>query len=310
MRSRIRTSIWCVLAVTVMMVAATGLTMGLVGDDKRTVRIIALTDTHYQSTSRGYILDTVRELIEGISTTVLEPKVLFVLGDTKDEGKDQTKSQVHSNLKTITNEINLTWGVNQNKPIVWVLGNHDVDRLSKTEWSQTVSTPSHQTFYRKDITSWLSVVVIDAGYYNDTTPWNCLSCSGIHSGWNYSFVPSSQLKWLQKTLLAIKSERRKAIVLSHPRLDIPHNDWERNRTVINADAVRATFPEKIVPLVLNGHDHTADHSPSIMENTLYYTIPAVVEHPTLPPFIDIVMTRCSLHITGHGPAPSVSHSFC
>eukprot|EP01060_Flectonema_neradi_P012750 TRINITY_DN19518_c0_g1_i1.p1 TRINITY_DN19518_c0_g1~~TRINITY_DN19518_c0_g1_i1.p1 ORF type:complete len:312 (+),score=61.35 TRINITY_DN19518_c0_g1_i1:62-997(+) len=311
MRTRYRTSIWCILAIAVMMVAATGMSIGINGDDKRPVRVIAFSDTHYESTSREYVIDAVRDLIEGISsTTSLQPTALFILGDTKDEGKGQTKSQVHNNLKTITSEINTTWGVSSTKPIFWVLGNHDVDRLTKQEWAETVSTPDQRTYYRKDISSWLSIVVIDSGYYNESSPWSCLSCSGVHVGWNATLVPSPQLKWLRTTLLAIKNERRKAVVLSHARIDIPHNDWEGNRTVLNAAAVRSTFPDKTVPLVITGHDHKANHSPTFISGTLHYTLPAVVENPTIPPLIDIQITRCSLQITGRGPAPSISHFFC
>ena len=251
---------------------------------------------------------------------------LAILGDAKDENPiEPTQAAVRKNLEDVSSLVHNDWGGD----VHWVVGNHDVDRLFKSEWRSIVnhgrSNAPKRSYYSQLVGDsyqnrrrHMYLIVLDAGFFSDGVEWGCLSCNdeNEHRGWDHSYVPSTERDWLVTTLNTIREEQGVAVVLSHARLDLPHSDREAKLTVRNAAEVRKIISlDKglTVPLVLHGHDHKAGHSPQTLDGVLYYTVPALVDAglPSLP-WLSVYVSAappCYVSIRGHGPATNFEHPY-
>ncbi|KAJ9449015.1 hypothetical protein DIPPA_23326 [Diplonema papillatum] len=231
---------------------------------------------------------------------------LAVLGDSKDEDPTlRTRAAGQRNLAQVAAAVRGAWRA----PVLWALGNHDVDRGPKADWIAGVGL-EYEAFHSRRVGRRVTVVTLDVGFTGEGEPWDCLSCNAEneHRDWNRSFVPAEQLAWLGGQVAQAEAEGRRVVVLSHARLDVPQ-PGEQRYFVQNAAAVRSALNARTVALVLHGHDHLAVHSPVVLDGIPYYTIPGMVTSSLdAVSWIGVSISGCSVSINGHGPAPSFQYS--
>lgn len=223
------------------------------------LRFGLVTDTHYADAdpagTRHYreSLGKLRECVDRMN----QERVAFMceLGDFKDQDRKADEAKTLSYLEKIEAEYKRFTG-----PRYYVLGNHDMDSLSKEQFlSRTAMPAPHYSFDNGGF----HFVVLDACYLKDGTAYN-------HGNFTpqETYVPPAELEWLEKDINAAKTP---VVVFGHQRLDT-----DTGVSVRNAAEVRAVL-EKTgwVIAAFMGHDHKGGHT--MINHIHYYTLIAVVE---------------------------------
>jgi len=148
-----------------------------------------------------------------------------------------------------------------------VLGNHDMDSLSKSQFLAGVENTgidAGRSYYSFDLNG-VHFVVLDANYDSDGTDYD-------HGNfdWTDANIPPAELQWLRRDLAAARGI---AIVFVHQPLDGTGSYY-----VKNAADVRQVLEESgSVPAVFQGHRHEGGYSR--IRGIHYYTLKAMVEGP-------------------------------
>jgi predicted phosphodiesterase len=234
------------------------------------VRFGIVTDIHYadknppKGSKRYYkqSLGKLRECIEVMNSEKVD--FLIELGDFKDEGTPPNESETLQYLKTIENEFQKFNGANYH-----VLGNHDMDSISKKQFLDNISNEGFdkaEGYYSFDVGS-LHFVVLDANFREDGSDY-----SKGNYDWKDANIPPKQLGWL-KNDLAVND--KPTIVFIHHQLD----SSAMENTVHcpkNADEVRQILENSGNVLgVFQGHNHAGYFSE--INDIFYYTLKSVVE---------------------------------
>jgi len=237
-------------------------TPGRTNNLKQTVRFGLLTDLHYAdipaSGTRIY-RDSYQKAIDCIAVSN-EQKVDFVIetGDFKDQGPDAAATL--SYLQAIETELQKF-----NGPTYHVLGNHDADNISKTQFLANIRNtdiPPDKKFYSFDKKG-VHFVVLDANYRSDGADYD----SG-NFDWTDANIPKNQLDWIAADLASAKGP---AIVFVHQLLDGTGSTY-----VKNAAAVRTVLENSgKVAAVFQGHHHAGSYK--LINGIHYYTLKAMVE---------------------------------
>lgn len=259
------------------------------------IRFGLVTDCHYANRepagSRHYrdSLAKLTECIESLNAQDLE--FLVELGDFKDQDAPPVETQTLDYLRRIETVFRGFDG-----PRFHVLGNHDMDSLSKPQFlaeAENTGIPREKNFYSFDIKG-LHGIVLDANYRGDGADYD-------HGqfDWTDANVPPAQLDWLTKDLAAAAGP---AVVFIHQRLD-----GEGNLFVRNAATVRRILADsgKVVA-VFQGHHHPGGYSR--LNGIHYYTLRATVEGPGLENNAYAVAElhpNGDLAIVGYGQAESM-----
>lgn len=228
------------------------------------LRFGMFTDCHFADAeplgTRAYrdSLPKVAEAVEFMNSQDLA----FALenGDFKDQSLKPSAEQTLSYLSQIEAEFARFKG-----PRYHVLGNHDMDSISKSQFQSVVENtgiPKEQTFYSFNAKG-THIVALDACFASKDAAYD----SG-NFDWKDANVPATQLDWLKADLAA---QSMPTIVFIHQRLD-----GEGSLYVKNAASVRSILESQgNVLAVFQGHDHPGGHSH--IKNIHYYTLRAVVE---------------------------------
>jgi len=223
-------------------------------------------DCHYADAetvgSRYYrqSLDKLGECVEAMNGERVD--FLVELGDFKDEDRPAVEEKTISYLQAAEQVFE-----NFKGPRHHVLGNHDVDSISKEQFLDSVENTginAGKTCYSFDFKG-AHFVVLDANYRADGADYD-------HGNfdWTDANIPPAELEWLKDDL---KGARGPAIVFVHQLLDGTGAHYVRN-----AAEVRAVLQSSgKVPAVFQGHQHSGDYSQ--IEGIHYYTLKAVVEGP-------------------------------
>jgi hypothetical protein len=200
----------------------------------------------------------VREAIERLR----DGRVGFVaiLGDMKDMVTGESGVQTLSHLVTIEREFQRFGG-----PLYHVLGNHDMDNLSKPQVLGAVRNtgiPADRSYYAFS-QGGLRIIVLDATYGKDGRDYD----RGKFD-WKDANIPASQLAWFDRELGAAVEP---VIVLVHQRLDGDGPASIRNRVEVRR---RMEASGKVLA-VFQGHDHAGFHT--LINAIHYYTLRATVD---------------------------------
>lgn len=142
----------------------------------------------------------------------------------------------------------------------YVLGNHCVDTLTKSEFLQEVD--QKESYYSFDRAGF-HFVVLDACFRNDGVPYG-----RKNSKWNDANIPPAELEWLREDL---NSTKLPTIVFAHQRLDVT-----TDHGVKNCVEVRNILKESgRVQAVFQGHSHQNDLKD--IDGIHYCTLVAMVE---------------------------------
>lgn len=185
---------------------------------------------------------------------------LIELGDLIDKGAGAGEEAALEHLETIERVFKKYDG-----PRYHVLGNHDMDKLSKGQFQSRIENTGieQQASYYSFDSHGIRFLVLDACFTSSGAPYD-------HGkfGWKDANIPPQQIEWLKQNLAAANGP---VIVFVHQLLD-----GEGGHYVNNAAEVRQVLEQaKDVLAVFQGHNHGGRYSQ--IQGIHYYTIKAMVE---------------------------------
>lgn len=228
------------------------------------LRFGMVTDCHYsdraKSGSRHYneSIAKMTECVELMNTQNVD----FVVfgGDMIDKGEPDTVENVLANLQAIEATYAGFKGARYH-----VLGNHDMDSLSKAQFLGAVQRTGidGDSGYHSFDAKGVHFVVLDACFTSDGTAYDS---SNFH--WTDANVPQQQLDWLKADLAATS---KPVIIFIHQLLD-----GEAHHDVNNAAEVRKILESGPRVLgVFQGHQHAGQYNH--LGGIHYYTLRGMVE---------------------------------
>lgn len=231
------------------------------------IRFGILSDVHYAdrepAEGRFYRQSTLK-LREGIDRLNQE-KVDFVieLGDFKDQDVIPNEAQTLKYLETIEHIFQQFDG-----PTYHVLGNHDMDSISKQQFlNRVVNTgiPASESYYSFNQNGF-HFVVLDGNFTKEGRAYDHGNFS-----WDDAYIPDSQIDWLKKDL---EGSPGPVIVFIHQLLDDSIN---KKHSISNARQVRQVLEQSgRVLCVFQGHVH--EESYNQINQIHYYSLFAMVDH--------------------------------
>jgi hypothetical protein len=230
---------------------------------KTNLRFGIVTDSHYADADmrdNRYYRESKGKMTECVDL-MNEQKVDFLveLGDLKDQDEPTVEERTISYLRTIEQVFQKFDG-----PKYHVLGNHDVDSLSKEQFMENITNTkikTKSTYYSFDCKG-IHFIVLDANFLKDETPYD-------HGNfvWNNTIIPQSELDWLAQDLNETKLP---TIVFCHQQLG-----GNTGTCTQNAQDVRDILQKSGKVLAsFNGHEHNGGYK--FVEGIHYYTLKAVV----------------------------------
>ncbi len=223
-----------------------------------------LTDPHYAdepASGTRYYRESIPKMTEAVAK-MNDAKVDFLieLGDFKDQRQPPTEERTLKYLETVETVFGKFKG-----PRYHVLGNHDMDSISKEQFLARVKNTGiarDRSYYSFDAKG-LHFVVLDANFIS--------AGAGYNRGnfdWKDANVPKEELDWLARDLA---STSKPAIVFVHQQLD-----GGGDHLVRNAGEVRRTLEAgENVLAVFQGHNHAGDYH--LIGRIHYYTLKAMIE---------------------------------
>ncbi len=227
------------------------------------VRFGLVTDLHYADIESGgfggnrYYRESLPKLRECVGVmNGQDLKFLCETGDFKDQDTPPDEAKTLGYLKAIDGEFRKF-----NGPRHYVLGNHDLDSLSKAQYlSVTGAKAGYYSFDEGGV----HFVVLDACFDSEDRDYD-------HGNYNWqdTNVSKAELEWLAGDLAKAAGP---TIGFVHQRLDGQGNA----AFVKNAPAVREVLEgsEKVLA-VFQGHDHAGAHRE--IEGIHYYTLKGLVD---------------------------------
>lgn len=236
--------------------------------NKTRVSFGVITDLHFanrQNAGTRFYSESKTKLLDAIELFNRKNlNFLIELGDLKDQGNPPEKAETIMFLDEIENTLHGFKG-----PLYHVLGNHDMDSISKSDFLTHTSNSgkAKSQKYYSFVQNGIKFIILDANYNQDGSDYD----SGKFD-WTYSMVPENQLKWLQRELTR---DKYPSIVFIHQLLD-SFSGISELVCVKNAEEI-ITILEKSnnVLAVFQGHHHEGNYS--IRNGIHYFTMKALVE---------------------------------
>ncbi|OHB65063.1 MAG: hypothetical protein A2Y76_13295 [Planctomycetes bacterium RBG_13_60_9] len=216
---------------------------------------------------------------------------LIELGDFKDENRPPVEEMTLLHLRDIEAVFQRFQG-----PAYHVLGNHDMDSISKQQFLARVENTGidpARSYYSFEVKG-LHFIVLDANYQADGSDYD-------HGNFNWtdSNVPAQELDWLEQDLAASHDP---VIVFIHQLLDGKGPVYVKNAPEVH----RILKASGRVLAVFQGHHHEGEYSR--IDGIPYYTLKAVVEghgQDNNSYAIVEVQPDQSVIVTGYHKAPSM-----
>jgi len=187
-----------------------------------------------------------------------------------------------------------------NGPRYHVLGNHDLDSLSKEQF-QSIIENTHigrdQTYYSFTMKG-VQFIVLDATFTSEGLPYKL---GNFH--WTDANISADQLAWLNHTL---EQTDLPVVLFVHQLLDSREGIDDRH-SINNATQVRAVLESHPrVMAVFQGHQHQGQYH--VINDIHYYTLKAMVEgsgEESSSYAIAEIFKNGSIRITGYRKAVGV-----
>ncbi len=236
------------------------------GRRQSTARFGIVTDSHYadaDTVGSRYYRHSLHKLTECVEL-MNEKKVDFLieLGDFKDQDNPPIEQKTITYLRDVEKVFQKF-----NGPTYHVLGNHDMDSISKEQFLYNVENTKIEpgkSYYSFDFNG-VHFVILDANYKSDGTDYN-------HGNfdWTDANIPPKEINWLRQNLAAARGP---TIVFIHQLLDGSGSVY-----VNNAADIRPILEKSVkVAAVFQGHHHEGSYNH--IEGIHYYTLKAMVEGP-------------------------------
>ncbi len=261
----------------------------------RSVRFGIVTDCHYadaEAVGTRFYRESLDKLAECVARMNAERvDFLIELGDLKDQDRPAVERKTLSYLRTIEAVFRGFRG-----PRYHVLGNHDMDSISKQQFLSCVTNTGVsrcRSYYSFDMKG-LHCIVLDANYKADGSDYD-------HGDfdWTDANVPAHEMDWLQQDLA---TSRGPVVVFIHQLLEGVGPVYVKNAPEVR----RVLEASGRVLAVFQGHHHEGAYSS--INAIHYYTLPAMVEGPggqnNSYAIVEVHPSR-SLTVTGYHKAPSM-----
>lgn len=235
-------------------------------NDKPVLRFGMISDVHYadrEPAGNRFYRQSLAKMKEAV-VRLNQEKIDFVieLGDFKDQDVTPKEAQTLTYLEAIEKAFQQFDG-----PTYHVLGNHDMDSLSKQQFLARVEntgipkTASYYSFNKNG----LHFIVLDGNYTKDGVSYDHGNFS-----WDEANIPKDELDWLKDDL---KQNQLPSIVFIHQMLDESKN---AKQAVQNAPEVRQILEqsEKVI-CVLQGHVHEERYN--LINGIHYYSVNAMID---------------------------------
>jgi hypothetical protein len=229
------------------------------------VRFGVITDLHHaerpNTSSRYYRSALAKTDLFITAMNAARPDFILELGDFKDQDDPAVKEKTLQYLTAVESHFAAFQG-----PRYHVLGNHDLDSISKAEFQARVVNTGIDpaaTYYSFD-KGGFHFVVLDGNFKADGTAYD----SGNYT-WQDANIPAAQRDWLARDLAA---HREPTVVFVHQRLDLADT---ADANIKQGSQVRKILEDsRQVLAVFSGHDHPGAYKQinGIHYLTLYGTI--------------------------------------
>lgn len=233
---------------------------------KPMLRFGMLSDIHYADREPAGIrfyrqsLPKMKECIDRMNQEKLD--FVIELGDFKDQDAIPNEANTLKYLSDIESAFQKFDGRTYH-----VLGNHDMDGISKTQFLERVEntdipkTKSYYSYTLKDV----HFVVLDGNYTNEGKDYDHGNFS-----WDDAGISENQISWLKDDM---KSNKLPVIVFIHQMLDDSKNV---KQAVANAAEVRQILEHsgKVI-CVFQGHVHEERYN--LINGIHYYSVNAMVD---------------------------------
>ena len=232
------------------------------------LRFGIVTDIHYSeraSYGTRYFKQSIEKLKNAIDVfNQADLDFIIELGDLKDQDSEPERKNTLKYLDTIEAVLQTF-----NGPVYHVLGNHDMDSISKEDFLN--HTSNHKDADKKTYYSFtcngIKCIVLDANYSEDGSPYDTGNFD-----WTKAFIPKSQQEWLQKEL---SSDEIPILIFVHQLLD-SFSDVGKDLCVGNADEVVPLLEKNgNVLAVFQGHHHPGNYS--FRNGIHYWTMKGMIE---------------------------------
>ncbi len=233
-----------------------------------TVRFGIVTDSHYadRDPSSRYYRDSIIKLTDTVNTMNAQTvSFLIEIGDFKDQDGTPVEANTIEYLQIIEAVFQQFDG-----PLYHVLGNHDMDSISKSQFMAHVDNtgiePADSTYYSFDVNG-IHFIVLDANY-NTASDDDHYDHGNFN--WTVSYIPTGEMAWLQQDLADADGP---VIVFVHQRMD-----GGGSHLMTNSAEVRSVLERsgKVVA-AFQGHHHSGGYTN--INGIHYYTLKATVEGP-------------------------------
>ncbi len=230
----------------------------------QSVRFGMVTDCHYadvEPAGTRFYRQSPGRLAECVARMNAENvDFLIELGDFKDQGRPPVERETLAYLEQIEAVFQRFDG-----PTYHVLGNHDVDSISKTQFlarATNTRIDPNRSYYSFEVRG-LHCAVLDANFRSDDVAYD-----RGNFDWTDANIPAQELDWLRKDLATASGP---VVVFIHQLLD-----GTDSVSVRNAEQVRQVLEESgKVQAVFQGHHHEGRYSQ--INGIHYYTLKALVE---------------------------------
>lgn len=220
----------------------------------RGLRFGVITDTHYadrEPSGTRHYRDSMLKMQEAIREFNRKNLDFIIeLGDMKDTTTDSAAEPTLRFLDAIEREFKRFDG-----PSYHVLGNHDMDCITKEEFLAHTTNEGRTTgrAHYSFSANGYRCIVLDANFNPDGSPY-----ARGNFDWKSATIPASQLEWLEQELAA--HSKQPTLIFVHQMLD-SFSTVSHNLCVDNADEVRAILERnEQVLAVIQGHHHPGHHS--------------------------------------------------
>jgi 3',5'-cyclic AMP phosphodiesterase CpdA len=218
------------------------------------------------------------------------------LGDFIDKAED--KHTEFENLNTIRGVFEHFQGSRH-----FVIGNHDVATLTKSEFLAGCGTATEKTYYAFDCHG-VRCVVLDSNCHRDGRDF-----SEGDFDWDNAWISDSQIAWLSTELSSAHDQQ--VLVFCHGNLDGRLWNGQLDPHVVkNATSVRALLEDSgVVRAVIQGHYHTG--LANVVGCIPYIGLRAMVVGPGLDQNAYAILSVFEdgrLELEGFGKQPSISIS--
>lgn len=238
----------------------------MVVSGRRSVRFGVVTDCHYadiDAAGTRFYRESIDKLAECVAQMNAEHvDFLIELGDFKDQDKTPVEEKTLGYLRDIEAVFQQFKG-----PTYHVLGNHDMDSLSKQQFLSHVENTGigpGRNYYSFDVKG-LHFVVLDANYKDDGSDYDHGNFS-----WQGANIPAHELDWLRQDLAGANGP---VVVFVHQLLDGTGSLYVKNA----ADVRQILEASGRVLAVFQGHLHEGRYS--LVNGIHYYTLRSVLDGP-------------------------------